>query len=131
MRRVPKSQRKGMGTTIVLALLTDDFVVVGHVGDSRCYLWQEENELTQITSDHSLVNELVRTGQISELDAEEHPRICRRPLKLGWSYIVCLFVRPRQSTIKANLCTPHRQCHCRPCVFFKSPEILACNVQCT
>lgn len=65
---------KGMGTTIVLALLTDDFVVVGHVGDSRCYLWQEENELTQITSDHSLVNELVRTGQISELDAEEHPR---------------------------------------------------------
>lgn len=65
---------KGMGTTIVLALLTNDFVVVGHVGDSRCYLWQEENALTQITSDHSLVNELVRTGQISELDAEEHPR---------------------------------------------------------
>ena len=65
---------KGMGTTIVLALCTNDFVVVGHIGDSRCYLWNGETKLTQITSDHSLVNELVRTGQISELDAEEHPR---------------------------------------------------------
>lgn len=65
---------KGMGTTIVVSLCTADYVVVGHIGDSRCYLWNEETKLTQITSDHSLVNELIRTGQISELDAEEHPR---------------------------------------------------------
>lgn len=65
---------KGMGTTIVLSLCTADFVVIGHLGDSRCYLWNEETKLSQITTDHSLVNELVRTGQISELDAEEHPR---------------------------------------------------------
>lgn len=68
------SELKGMGTTIVISLCTDEFVVVGHIGDSRCYLWNDETKLTRITSDHSLVNELVRTGQISELDAEEHPR---------------------------------------------------------
>lgn len=65
---------KGMGTTIVLSLCTKEFVVIGHVGDSRCYLWNDETNLSQITSDHSLVNELVKTGQISAVDAEEHPR---------------------------------------------------------
>lgn len=65
---------QGMGTTIVLALCEKEFVVIGHIGDSRCYLWNEETELTQITSDHSLVNELVKTGHISPIDAEEHPR---------------------------------------------------------
>jgi len=65
---------QGMGTTVVLSLCTKEFVVIGHVGDSRCYLWNDETRLSLITSDHSLVNELVKTGQISELDAEEHPR---------------------------------------------------------
>jgi len=64
----------GMGTTIVLTICTDTFIAVGHIGDSRCYLWNDETLLMQITSDHSLVNELVKTGQISALDAEEHPR---------------------------------------------------------
>lgn len=65
---------KGMGTTVVLSLCTKEFVIIGHVGDSRCYLWNDETHLSQITSDHSLVNELVKTGQISAVDAEEHPR---------------------------------------------------------
>lgn len=69
-----KKELEGMGTTVVLSLCTNEFVVVGHVGDSRCYLWNEETALSQLTSDHSYVNELVKTGQISELDAEEHPR---------------------------------------------------------
>lgn len=64
----------GMGTTIVIAIVTDTFVTIGHVGDSRCYIWSQENNIKRITSDHSLVNELVRTGQISENDAEQHPR---------------------------------------------------------
>jgi len=64
----------GMGTTVVLALCTREFVVIGHVGDSRCYLWNDGTALSRITSDHSLVNELVKTGQISETDAEVHPR---------------------------------------------------------
>lgn len=64
----------GMGTTLVISLCTEKFVVVGHVGDSRCYVWNKDTEIKQITSDHSLVNELVKSGQISALDAEEHPR---------------------------------------------------------
>lgn len=62
----------GMGTTIVMGVCTEDFITVAHIGDSRAYLFAED--LKQLTSDHSLVNELVRTGQISKGDAELHPR---------------------------------------------------------
>lgn len=68
------NQLIGMGTTIVVAICTATFVTIGHVGDSRCYLWSKDEKIKRITSDHSLVNELVRTGQISEFDAEQHPR---------------------------------------------------------
>ncbi|MFD1038036.1 Stp1/IreP family PP2C-type Ser/Thr phosphatase [Virgibacillus byunsanensis] len=64
---------QGMGTTIVVTVCTDEFVTIAHIGDSRCYLLNENN-FTQITDDHSLVNELVRSGQISKDDAEQHPR---------------------------------------------------------
>jgi PPM family protein phosphatase len=63
----------GMGTTIVAAISTDRFVTIAHIGDSRCYLLNESG-FKQITEDHSLVNELVRSGQISREDAEHHPR---------------------------------------------------------
>ena len=63
----------GMGTTIVAGIVTNRFVTIANIGDSRCYI---SNELgfKQITQDHSLVNELVKTGQISREDAEHHPR---------------------------------------------------------
>lgn len=64
----------GMGTTVVIAICTESFVTIGHVGDSRCYLWSKDQTIKLITSDHSLVNELIRTGQITEVDAEQHPR---------------------------------------------------------
>ncbi|MER0466243.1 protein-serine/threonine phosphatase PrpC [Bacillus cabrialesii subsp. cabrialesii] len=64
---------QGMGTTIVCALFTGKTVSVAHIGDSRCYLLQD-NDFIQVTEDHSLVNELVRTGEISREDAEHHPR---------------------------------------------------------
>ncbi|NSL51229.1 Stp1/IreP family PP2C-type Ser/Thr phosphatase [Calidifontibacillus erzurumensis] len=64
---------QGMGTTIVVVVLNQEFITVGHIGDSRCYLLNS-NGFTQITDDHSLVNELVRSGQISPEDAEHHPR---------------------------------------------------------
>ncbi|MEH7177226.1 Stp1/IreP family PP2C-type Ser/Thr phosphatase [Neobacillus vireti] len=63
----------GMGTTIVAAVSTDRFVSIANIGDSRCYLLNESG-FKQVTEDHSLVNELVRTGQISREDAEHHPR---------------------------------------------------------
>jgi serine/threonine protein phosphatase PrpC len=64
---------KGMGTTLVAVVCTPEFVTVGHIGDSRCYM-RNINGFSQITDDHSLVNELVRSGQISKEDAEAHPR---------------------------------------------------------
>ncbi|WP_416826898.1 Stp1/IreP family PP2C-type Ser/Thr phosphatase [Ectobacillus polymachus] len=64
---------QGMGTTIVIAICTDTFVTIGHIGDSRCYI-VSDNEMTLATEDHSLVNELVRYGEITKEDAEIHPR---------------------------------------------------------
>lgn len=52
---------------------TGKTVSVAHIGDSRCYLLQDDL-FVQVTEDHSLVNELVRTGEISREDAEHHPR---------------------------------------------------------
>lgn len=64
---------EGMGTTIVAAICTESFATVAHIGDSRCYILNERG-FHQLTEDHSLVNELVRSGEISKEDAEHHPR---------------------------------------------------------
>ncbi|MED3552237.1 Stp1/IreP family PP2C-type Ser/Thr phosphatase [Cytobacillus praedii] len=66
------SECEGMGTTMVAAICTDRFTTVANIGDSRCYILNETG-FQQLTDDHSLVNELVRTGQISKEDAEHHP----------------------------------------------------------
>ena len=66
----------GMGTTLIIAVCTPSFVTIGHIGDSRCYM-VSEGEMTLVTEDHSLVNELVKHGEISKEDAEYHPkRMC-------------------------------------------------------
>jgi len=62
----------GMGTTITVALV-EDGVTIGHVGDSRAYLVRG-GVLTQLTEDHSLVNELVKSGKLSREEAEQHPQ---------------------------------------------------------
>lgn len=67
------SECSGMGTTIVAAICTDTFVTIGHIGDSRCYILSDDY-MSLVTEDHSLVNELVRHGEISKEDAEYHPR---------------------------------------------------------
>ena len=58
----------GMGTTAVMLMVTDDSVLIGHVGDSRCYTFTE-GKLLQITEDHSLVNQLMRAFNLSEKEA--------------------------------------------------------------
>lgn len=63
----------GMGTTVVIAVCIDDFISVAHIGDSRCYILNR-NGFNQITEDHSLVSALVRSGQITEEEAQHHPR---------------------------------------------------------
>lgn len=64
---------QGMGTTIVAAICLKETLIIGHVGDSRAYL-MNPSEYKQVTDDHSLVGELVRTGQLSEEDAQVHPK---------------------------------------------------------
>jgi len=63
----------GMGTTITVALVEDDHVAFGHVGDSRAYLIRDA-VMEQLTEDHSLVNELLKTGKLSREEAETHPQ---------------------------------------------------------
>jgi PPM family protein phosphatase len=63
----------GMGTTMTLALVEDDHVTIGHVGDSRAYRLRDDG-LEQLTEDHSLVAELVRSGRLSPEEAEMHPQ---------------------------------------------------------
>jgi PPM family protein phosphatase len=64
---------EGMGTTIVAAITLDGFATIANIGDSRCYILNEIG-FRKITEDHSLVNELLRSGHISKEDAENHPR---------------------------------------------------------
>jgi protein phosphatase len=65
-------ERRGMGTTLAVVLTLGDQVVVGHVGDSRVYLFRE-NRLARLTSDHSWVNEQVRMGFLTDEAAQRHP----------------------------------------------------------
>ena len=63
----------GMGTTMTVALVDGMSVAIGHVGDSRAYLVRGE-QMEQLTEDHSLVNELLKTGKLSEEEAQIHPQ---------------------------------------------------------
>ena len=63
----------GMGTTMTVALVDGDAIAFGHVGDSRAYRVRGE-VLEQLTDDHSLVGELVRSGRLSPEEAESHPQ---------------------------------------------------------
>jgi protein phosphatase len=72
-RQTSDASASGMGTTITAALLHDDIVWIGHVGDSRAYLIRDD-KLEQLTEDHSLVAELVRSGKLSPEEAERHPQ---------------------------------------------------------
>lgn len=63
----------GMGTTLSVIWMSEHFVYLGHVGDSRVYRFRE-GALEQMTDDHSLVGELVRAGYLTPEEAENHPQ---------------------------------------------------------
>jgi serine/threonine protein phosphatase PrpC len=67
------AQASGMGTTITAAMLAEDEVAIGHVGDSRAYRIRG-GELEQLTEDHSLVADLMRSGRLTPEEAETHPQ---------------------------------------------------------
>jgi protein phosphatase len=63
----------GMGTTMTVALVGEEGVTIGHVGDSRAYVVRD-GRLEQLTEDHSLVNELLKSGKLSREEADVHPQ---------------------------------------------------------
>ncbi|PYI54346.1 Stp1/IreP family PP2C-type Ser/Thr phosphatase [Paenibacillus flagellatus] len=67
-----QARYQGMGTTVVVALVTRYDIVIGHIGDSRAYLVSGDS-IRQLTEDHSLVNELIKSGQITPEEANVHP----------------------------------------------------------
>ena len=67
-----KAEYEGMATTVAAVLVDGDLANLGHVGDSRIYLWSD-GELEQLTSDHSWVNEQIQNGVISSDQARNHP----------------------------------------------------------
>ncbi|ERL65579.1 Stp1/IreP family PP2C-type Ser/Thr phosphatase [Schleiferilactobacillus shenzhenensis] len=64
---------RGMGTTFVAVLVVGHQYIVANIGDSRCYRFSH-GELEQLTEDHSLVNELLKHGEISPEEAKHHPQ---------------------------------------------------------
>jgi serine/threonine protein phosphatase PrpC len=62
----------GMGTTLTVAQLEDDDLQLGHVGDSRAYLFRA-GDLRQLTEDHTLVGRMVKAGEITREEADTHP----------------------------------------------------------
>jgi protein phosphatase len=98
-------QLAGMGTTMVTAYVRDNMIYIANVGDSRCYLFRAPH-LWQITEDHSMLNEHLRAGLLSEDQAknfvgrnvitrsvgyerEVHPDIIERQVEPGEVYLMC------------------------------------------
>ncbi|MBE6152971.1 MAG: Stp1/IreP family PP2C-type Ser/Thr phosphatase [Firmicutes bacterium] len=63
----------GMGTTLVTTLITDEFILMGNIGDSSGFVIKN-NKLHKITQDHTLVNLLVKSGELTEEEAVHHPK---------------------------------------------------------
>lgn len=66
-------ESKGMGTTLVLAIVTNNYILFGNVGDSSGFV-MKKGVLYKVTKDHTLVNLLVETGELTPEEAENHPR---------------------------------------------------------
>ncbi|NLD78710.1 MAG: Stp1/IreP family PP2C-type Ser/Thr phosphatase [Mollicutes bacterium] len=66
-------ESKGMGTTLVMAILTSDYLVFGNIGDSSGYVLKDD-KLFKVTKDHTLVNLLINTGELTEEEAKKHPK---------------------------------------------------------
>lgn len=96
----------GMGTTITACLITDDWIKVANVGDSSCF-GINNNEIIKITKDHSLVQELVDSGSISEQEAANHPKknIITRAIGTSVKVDVDIFDISRNKYDKYLLCS--------------------------
>jgi serine/threonine protein phosphatase PrpC len=67
------TDKRGMGTTLTALLIRDKYISLLHVGDSRCYRLRG-NTLEQLSNDHTVIQELLDQGAISQAEAVEHPQ---------------------------------------------------------
>lgn len=97
---------KGMGTTAVLCLIQENTIHLVNVGDSRAYLLTRE-DVNQITRDHSIVQEMLESGEITEEQARNHPRknIITRALGVDDTVVVDYFEIPFEEHAKLILCS--------------------------
>ena len=66
-------ESKGMGTTLVMAILTKDYLLFGNIGDSSGFVMKDDT-LHKVTYDHTLVNLLVSAGELTKEEAKDHPK---------------------------------------------------------
>ncbi|NMA87444.1 MAG: Stp1/IreP family PP2C-type Ser/Thr phosphatase [Tissierellia bacterium] len=105
-KAMKEEECSGMGTTVVLAYISDENLYIGHVGDSRAYSLYGE-EFLQITEDHSLVEELIKNGSISKEEAKTHPQrnIITRAVGTSRDIDVDILVLPKTAVEILLLCT--------------------------
>lgn len=97
---------EGMGTTISACLIYDRNMIVANVGDSSCYILNKDG-ITKVTKDHSLVQQLVDEGSITEMEAVSHPNknIITRALGTNTNVIVDTYKINLKDICKVILCT--------------------------
>ncbi|MDP4091056.1 MAG: Stp1/IreP family PP2C-type Ser/Thr phosphatase [Bacillota bacterium] len=97
---------KGMGTTITVYISNGEKCMVANVGDSCCYIIRDD-ELSKVTKDHSLVQQLIDEGSITEAEARRHPNknIITRALGTGEDVVVDIFDLQKEGLEKVILCT--------------------------
>jgi PPM family protein phosphatase len=105
-RAAGDAQVSGMGTTITAALVGGDALVIGHVGDSRAYRLRS-GTFEQLTDDHSLVADLVRSGRLTPEEADAHPQrsVITRALGTDREVDVDTFVVPVEAGDLFLLCS--------------------------
>ena len=100
------SDLEGMGTTLVATALVEQEFVIANIGDSRGYHYTG-GRLSQVTEDHSLVNELLKSGEISSEDAENHPRknVLTRSLGVTDEIDIDVTIIPALPNVQMLLCS--------------------------
>ena len=100
------SEMQGMGTTLTACIITDEKIFLAHVGDSRAYAITKD-KIHQLTADHSYVESMVKTGQITAEEALSHPdrHMITRVLGMPDLFEVDGAVKPIGDTVSVLLCS--------------------------
>lgn len=98
---------RGMGTTLVAAVVLGTTAAIVNVGDSRAYLFRSKGELSRITHDHSLVAEMLERGKITKEEAKNHPRrnVITRALGMDSAVKIDVFVLSLERDDRLLFCT--------------------------